>query len=213
MPFIEPTPHNQALPEPDRLTTLTMNYLWRRFIADALTEYFERAIPKPSSDPDVQATWVNFHNLILDLYDSEIGLQILRIATVHAEVSHQYPILSTNRIVFDVAETPYYYDPDGLFIVADNVFRAQEAGVYALMLYFNALAVNAGMRIGVRRVGDTDEYAATEVPGNNLVATYGTVVALVIASVGDEFEFLMSTAASAINTEYGYAAFVRLGGL
>lgn len=213
MPFIEPVPHNQDLGLPDRLTTLTMNYLWRRFIADALTEYFERAIPPPSNDPNVQATWVNFHNLILDLYDSEIGLQILRIATVHAKVSQQYVIASTTRLVFDIGQSPYYYDPDGLFIVADNVFRAQEAGVYALVCYYNALAVHNGYRLGVRRVGDTDEYAAIEVPANTVAASYGTVVGLFVAAIGDEFEVLITTALSGINTEYGYAAFVRLGGL
>lgn len=213
MPFIEPTPHNQELDLPDRLTTLTMNYLWRRFIADALTEYFQRAIPAPGTSPDVDQTWINFHNLILDLYDSEIGINALRIATIHAKETQAYPVLSTSRVIFDIAQGPYFYDPDGLFIAADNVFRAQEAGVYALMVHLDVAEADVGYYLGIRRVGDADWYAQVQVEGDTDGGGLTTCFALIVAAIADEFEVTITTPTFSVICVYGYAAFVRLGGL
>lgn len=76
MSLILLTPHNEALSAPDELYTLTINHLWRRHVAAALTEYFERVIGTEVDTPDAQATLNNYYNLLLDLYDTEASMSV-----------------------------------------------------------------------------------------------------------------------------------------
>lgn len=63
-------PHNEPQLG-DELTSLSVNYLWRRRIVEALSLYFEPLLTRASVDDDVQTTLNNFNALLVDLYDTE----------------------------------------------------------------------------------------------------------------------------------------------
>lgn len=210
MPLVITTPHNQAQPLPDRLTTLVVNNLWRRYIADALTQYFERAIGSDTTIPGVPETLNNFHNLLLDLYDAIYEIKFMRIATVHLDPTVVYNASQNSRVEFDNTLGPFNYDPDGMFIPASNTFQAIETGIYALVCYVAEVTDSRDFMLFVQKVGAADEYAGIAIDQNSGLLSVGTVFGLFRADFGDEFEVRIAAAGLSVAPDYGYAAFVQL---
>lgn len=210
MPLILTTPHDELQPSPDTLTTLVVNHIWRRHVAHAITQYFERAIGTDTSIAGVPETLNNFHRLLLDLYDDVWSIQIMRLCTIHCDPTVVYTQGQESRVEFDTAQGPYFFDPDTLFLAASNTFRAIEAGIYALLCYFDSDAGQTDFNLSVRRVGDSVVYASTIVPTKSSLPASGMVLGIMRASVDDEFEVVIGAAGLAVDCVYGYAAFVQL---
>lgn len=212
MPFVETTPHDEAQPAPDVLTSLVINHLWRRHVAAALTTYFERVIGTRTDDPDINTTRENFHRLLLDLYDREI-VAIMRLCTIHADPGVIYPSSSITTLFFNPAETPFFFDPDNLYQFATSTFRASSAGAWALFLYFDIVNAGNSYTLHIRKVGETAEFALSHVIGGGGAEGHGLNFAIFHANPGDEFVMEIETGLLDIEAQYGYAAFVLLGEL
>jgi len=210
MPLILTTPHNEDQGLPDKLTSLVVNHLWRPYVAHALTAFFEREIGTDTTIPGVTETLNNFHALLLDLYDIEYGELSMRLCTIHLDTTIVYTGGEVNRAIFDDSLGPYFYDPDGLFIPSTNTFRAIEAGIYCLFVTIDVIEDARPYNAYIRRVGETDHYAAQQMTPDSSLLQQGSLSALFRLDVNDEIEVLIGAAALSVSPSYGYAAFARL---
>lgn len=154
-----------------------------------------------------------FRQLLIDLYDSEIGLQAMRIATIHLDTTVVYPASQSTRVQWDETLGPFYYDPDGMFNTALNTFAAQEPGVYALLAHLDENTDIRDYQISVRKVGETENYSSTQVQAVSGLNSVGQVIALFRGVPGETFEVILSAAGQPVAPDYGYAVFLLLGNL
>lgn len=212
MPLVLLTPHDAPQPSPDELTSLVLNFIWRRHVAQALVEYFERAMGTDTVAPGYAETLANYHRMLLDLYDREI-VSVMRFCAIMGNTTAIYPGSATTTLEWDTSETPFYFDPDSLFQEATNSFRANAAGAWALFCYFDIINAGNDYTLHIKRVGESSEYAVARIAGGGGALGHGIIVAPFLAQPGDEFVVQIEVGLLDIGAQYGYAAFVLLGEL
>lgn len=213
MSLILPEPHDTQQPAPDILTTLVMNYIWRRHIAQALTSYFEQCLSRDFTNPDVVQTWNNFHHLLEDLYDSEHGLDILRFCSIHPEFGAVYTASIFSPVIFDISQTPFYYDPDGMAEPLAGRFTALEQGIYLFVFNFTAAELNVDYALVLGKVGIGEGYDSENKHVIGFVADAGHLFGMMKLEPGEQIDVQILPHGTNITCQNGLAAFVRLGGL
>ena len=186
----------------DIITSLFINYEWRRLLSDALQSYSDSLIAR-LDDSLVDDFRNQFQALLDDLYSEDVVPANAKSFTVERTTT-SFSLASGAWQPIPVVDGK---NPDGLADFSSSFIKITEAGLYSVKLILSvrnaATAANVKLCSLRNRTQNTRPCigVSTNVGGSAIVRHWDAIDDIFECDAGDEFEFELFSASSATTVE------------